>query len=88
MLLSHICVHLGVIGFDKQSGFWLVHSTPRFPPTQSTGYDWPSSAKRYGQSFICISMSTSGNLNEIGNFVKAKTDSSKIQRYHTLIEQM
>jgi len=70
LLLFNIFVYLGVIGFDEQSGFWLVHSTPHFPPPQSKGYDWPSSAEHYGQSFLCISMSTKGNLNEIGNSLR------------------
>ncbi|XP_045209857.2 plancitoxin-1-like [Mercenaria mercenaria] len=57
----------GVIAFDSKNGFWLVHSTPKFPPSGSEGYSWPSSADIYGQSFLCISMETEGNVNEIGH---------------------
>ncbi|XP_077326508.1 deoxyribonuclease-2-alpha [Lithobates pipiens] len=44
----------GVILLDKESGYWLVHSTPGFPPSASSQYDWPSSAHNYGQTFICV----------------------------------
>ncbi|XP_072255603.1 deoxyribonuclease-2-alpha [Pyxicephalus adspersus] len=44
----------GVILLDKNQGFWLVHSTPHFPPSSSLKYDWPSSAHHNGQSFICV----------------------------------
>ncbi|XP_052223515.1 plancitoxin-1-like isoform X3 [Dreissena polymorpha] len=56
----------GVVGFDPSTGFWLVQSTPKFPPARSSGYDWPESAHTYAQSFLCISLATSSNLNEIG----------------------
>ncbi|XP_066449773.1 deoxyribonuclease-2-alpha [Eleutherodactylus coqui] len=44
----------GVVLLDEKQGFWLVHSTPRFPPSSSQKYDWPSNALHYGQSFICV----------------------------------
>ncbi|XP_071802743.1 plancitoxin-1-like isoform X1 [Asterias amurensis] len=44
----------GDLAFDKSSGFWLVHSTPHFPKKSSQSYNWPDSAKRYGQSFLCV----------------------------------
>ncbi len=44
----------GDLAFDASSGFWLVHSTPRFPRNSSSGYNWPDNAKRYGQSFLCV----------------------------------
>ncbi|KAL5012701.1 hypothetical protein ScPMuIL_011252 [Solemya velum] len=46
----------GVVTFDTSTGFWLVHSTPQFPPLHNASYSWPSSAHDYGQSFLCISM--------------------------------
>ncbi|KAL4219230.1 deoxyribonuclease II [Mactra antiquata] len=57
----------GVIAFDSNSGFWLIHSTPKFPPSKDNGYSYPDSAKNHGQSFLCISMDTSSNLDEIGH---------------------
>ncbi|XP_068130333.1 deoxyribonuclease-2-alpha isoform X2 [Hyperolius riggenbachi] len=44
----------GVVLLDKETGFWLVHSTPHFPPPTDLKYDWPSNAFHNGQSFICV----------------------------------
>lgn len=46
----------GTVAFDKTGGFWMVHSTPEFPPMKSDGYSWPKSACTFGQTFLCISM--------------------------------
>lgn len=55
----------GVVSFDYQSGFWLVHSTPHFSPERSEGYSWPGTGHTYGQSFLCISFPYSA-MNDIG----------------------
>jgi len=55
----------GVMGFDQYRGFWLVHSTPRYPlgPSSVASYQgYPDYARTYGQSFLCI------------NFAKTKLD--------------
>ncbi|KAM4748093.1 deoxyribonuclease-2-alpha isoform 2-T4 [Rhinophrynus dorsalis] len=44
----------GVVLLDKVQGFWLVHSTPHFPPPAAQEYSWPGSALHNGQSFICV----------------------------------
>ncbi|KAM4601038.1 deoxyribonuclease-2-alpha [Polymixia lowei] len=45
----------GVVLLDKTQGFWLVHSTPQFPPVQQAGqYYYPSSGVINGQNFICV----------------------------------
>ncbi|XP_075433662.1 deoxyribonuclease-2-alpha isoform X2 [Ascaphus truei] len=44
----------GVVLLDKTQGFWLVHSTPHFPPPAAQKYDWPNSAFHNGQSFLCV----------------------------------
>lgn len=45
----------GVVLFDKTQGFWLVHSTPHFPPVQDEGqYSYPSTGVINGQNFICV----------------------------------
>ncbi|XP_049439058.1 deoxyribonuclease-2-alpha [Epinephelus fuscoguttatus] len=45
----------GVVLLDKNQGFWLVHSTPHFPPVRQTGqYYYPDSGVKNGQNFICI----------------------------------
>ncbi|XP_019643573.1 PREDICTED: plancitoxin-1-like [Branchiostoma belcheri] len=45
----------GVLVFDKSRGYWLVHSTPKFPNPAKESYSWPENAVIYGQSFLCIS---------------------------------
>nr|UOI85654.1 deoxyribonuclease 2-3 [Dugesia japonica] len=52
----------GVVNFDKETGYWLVHSVPHFPPPKSYNYPAPQSIN--GQSFFCVSLNTS-NLNDI-----------------------
>ncbi|XP_017288817.1 deoxyribonuclease-2-alpha [Kryptolebias marmoratus] len=45
----------GVVLLGKMQGFWLVHSTPHFPPERQTGrYSYPSSGENNGQNFICV----------------------------------
>ncbi|XP_046370086.2 plancitoxin-1-like [Haliotis rufescens] len=56
----------GVFAFDKEAGFWLVHSTPGFPPNRADGYNWPDTALVNGQSFLCVSYSYS-QLNNIAS---------------------
>lgn len=50
----------GVWATGQGGGFWLVHSVPRFPDpiSESSGHyeGYPDFAKKYGQSFLCISM--------------------------------
>ncbi|XP_071491439.1 plancitoxin-1-like [Diadema antillarum] len=49
----------GDLAFDQKSGFWLIHSVPKFPDNSDQSYVWPSNAETYGQSMLCISMKTS-----------------------------
>ncbi|XP_073341952.1 deoxyribonuclease-2-alpha [Pagrus major] len=45
----------GVVLLDKNQGFWLVHSTPHFPPVRQAGqYSYPGSGVNNGQNFICV----------------------------------
>ncbi|XP_060756417.1 deoxyribonuclease-2-alpha [Neoarius graeffei] len=45
----------GVVLFDSRQGFWLVHSTPNFPPPKTEGkFSYPSSGINNGQNFICV----------------------------------
>lgn len=53
----------GVLTFDSESGFWLIHSVPRLAP--SGAYAWPASGYTNGQSMLCVSLASS-NLAEIG----------------------
>lgn len=42
----------GVVLLDKEQGFWLIHSTPQFPPVKAFSY--PHSGLKNGQNFLCI----------------------------------
>lgn len=56
----------GVVAADNKSGFWLIHSIPKFPPARNgTHYKYPTSARRYGQSVLCITADVE-NVNVIG----------------------
>ncbi|XP_073946580.1 uncharacterized protein [Choristoneura fumiferana] len=65
----------GVILGDKFTSLWLVHSVPRFPPIPDvhgmnvSGYDYPTTGMKYGQSFLCVSVQTS-TLNQIATQLK------------------
>ncbi|KYQ93158.1 deoxyribonuclease II [Tieghemostelium lacteum] len=56
----------GTLAFKKSNGFWLIHSTPRFPwdPHQSA-YIFPENEVNNGQSFLCVSYDTQDNFDKI-----------------------
>ncbi|XP_042303734.1 deoxyribonuclease-2-alpha isoform X1 [Sceloporus undulatus] len=57
----------GAILLDRTQGFWLLHSTPHFPPSlDEKEYAWPHSALHYGQTFLCVTYPYS-QFKEIGN---------------------
>ena len=61
----------GVVAFDvatSGSGFWLIHSVPRFPPSPApdSSYSFPPTGERYGQTMLCISLPSS-QADIIGN---------------------
>jgi len=42
----------GAAAFDKTSGFWMIHSVPKFP--HGDAYSYPSTGAKYGQAFLCV----------------------------------
>ncbi|KAF5898314.1 deoxyribonuclease-2-alpha-like, partial [Clarias magur] len=45
----------GAVLFDSRQGFWLVHSTPHFPPLRTEGkFSYPDTGIHNGQNFICV----------------------------------
>lgn len=44
----------GVVATDGKSGFWLIHSVPKYPPELGQSYQYPNTGRMYGQSFLCI----------------------------------
>lgn len=44
----------GVIHFNSISGFWLIHSVPKYPLPYPGPYSYTSSP--YGQTYICVSV--------------------------------
>jgi len=43
----------GVAMFDQTSGFWLLHSVPKFPAANR--YSFPSTGRVFGQVLMCVS---------------------------------
>ncbi|KAF0301271.1 Deoxyribonuclease-2 [Amphibalanus amphitrite] len=48
----------GVVAFDGDQGFWLVHSVPHFPPPPGQRYGYPHTGHHFGQSFLCVTLSS------------------------------
>jgi deoxyribonuclease-2 len=48
----------GVVAFDAhaKTGYWLIHSTPRFPNYTTADYSFPDYEATYGQSYLCLSV--------------------------------
>lgn len=51
----------GAAFFDGNTGFWLIHSVPKFPNPDK--YDYPDSGYNNGQSFLCITLRTESLTN-------------------------
>lgn len=59
----------GVLAFDPatNSGFWLLHSTPRFPTL--SGCDFPQDEKDYAQTFLCITLKDFATAQQIAGLM-------------------
>jgi len=56
----------GAFAFDEDSGFWLIHSVPKFPNRVKEGYRYPSSGLSFGQMMICVTF----NSNQFENIAQ------------------
>lgn len=74
----------GVVVANDISGFWMIHSVPKFPPDLEHGiYDYPHTGTIYGQSFLCISF-TGDQLGAVGKqlqYNEPKFYSSQVPEY-------
>ena len=50
----------GLVIFDQENAIVIEHSVPLFPPSpiNYTNFSYPQSGKKYGQSFLCLSIKT------------------------------
>lgn len=53
----------GILAFDNDSGYWMIHSIPKFP--NKDYYYFPNASKEHGQIFICINYNFTA-INQIG----------------------
>jgi len=56
----------GDLCFDKEMGFWLVHSVPEWPNPSNESYNYPKREAVYGQSFLCVTYGIE-QFNSIGS---------------------
>ncbi|CAO4370585.1 unnamed protein product [Caenorhabditis nigoni] len=54
----------GVTVFDLYTGFWMLHSIPKFPSINQ--FNFPSNAHWYGQMGICVSLNYA-SLSDVAN---------------------
>lgn len=57
----------GVLAFDLESnsGFWLIHSTPKFPPKDA--YSFPKTGMPNAQTLLCITLPDADAARAIAN---------------------
>ncbi|XP_059610701.1 plancitoxin-1 [Phlebotomus argentipes] len=48
----------GVVATDGETGFWLIHSVPKFPSKLGLDYTFPKTGTIYGQSFLCVTFNS------------------------------
>ncbi|KAK6039603.1 deoxyribonuclease II [Cooperia oncophora] len=57
----------GVVVFDDETGFWMIHSVPNFPSLSS--YSYPATGIKFGQTFLCLSLPTRF-LGDVGDHLR------------------
>jgi deoxyribonuclease-2 len=73
----------GALGFSTKTntGFYLLHSTPRFP--QVGKMVLPENERKYGQTFLCITLNGRKELNDIAEILHAQ---HQVQVYASKLE--
>ncbi len=57
----------GVVVFGRKTGYWLIHSVPKYPtPVDSRAYGYPHTGRIYGQSFLCLTLSSPDAAEMVG----------------------
>lgn len=46
----------GVLAFDKNTGFWIVSSVPKFPSPVAEGFRFLNSQTKFGQTILCVTV--------------------------------
>lgn len=57
---------IGVLAFDKNTGFWMISSIPRFPASKR--YIFQDEQKENGQIVLCVTVDQK-DQDEIGNAI-------------------
>ncbi|MFC3881836.1 deoxyribonuclease II family protein [Algoriphagus namhaensis] len=75
----------GILAFSKEtnSGFYLLHSTPRFPT--SAEIELPENERKFGQTYLCISLKDYETANAIAEVVHTQNDG---QVYESNLEEV
>jgi len=60
----------GAVAFDGTSGFWLVHSVPRYVSEPKDGYSYPATATRYGQTMLCLTLHDTHVADQLGELLR------------------
>jgi len=60
----------GVFAMDSDTGFWLIHSIPKFAQIPTKKYEYPDSGKNNGQTALCISFKTKDEGSDIVDQLK------------------
>lgn len=59
----------GVVAGNANGGFWLIHSVPKYPQSDLSNYTFPPTGHLYGQSFLCMTLQSAEDLDNIGSLI-------------------
>ena len=64
----------GILAFNRKtdSGFYLLHSTPRFPAIGTI--ELPDNERKYGQTYLCVSFSGFATANQIAEILRLQNE--------------